>query len=65
MCHEASEVLTGYLPAPIKYRNHEIRDAYRRIEGAAAAGYSGYIDGTATAARFNELPGITADGTYV
>jgi 5'-deoxynucleotidase len=33
--HDAGEVLTGDLPAPVKYFNPEIRDAYREIEAAA------------------------------
>ena len=33
--HDASEVLTGDLPAPVKYFNPEIRGAYREIETAA------------------------------
>jgi 5'-deoxynucleotidase len=33
--HDATEVLTGDLPAPVKYFNPEIRDAYRSIESAA------------------------------
>lgn len=33
--HEASEVLTGDLPTPIKYYNPEIRQAYKAIEGIA------------------------------
>jgi 5'-deoxynucleotidase len=33
--HDAGEVLTGDMPAPVKYFNPEIRDAYREIEAAA------------------------------
>ena len=33
--HDASEVLTGDLPAPVKYFNPDIRGAYREIETAA------------------------------
>ena len=33
--HETSEVLTGDLPTPIKYYNHEIRNAYREVESVA------------------------------
>ena len=33
--HDASEILTGDLPTPIKYYNSEIRTAYREIEGVA------------------------------
>ena len=36
MYHDASEVLTGDLPSPIKYFNPEIRDAYQQIEASAA-----------------------------
>lgn len=34
--HDAAEVLTGDLPAPVKHVNPEIRSAYRAIEAAAA-----------------------------
>jgi 5'-deoxynucleotidase len=33
--HDAGEVLTGDLPAPIKYFNPEIKNAYKEIETAA------------------------------
>ena len=33
--HDAGEVLTGDMPAPVKYFNPGIRDAYREIETAA------------------------------
>ena len=33
--HDAGEVLTGDLPAPVKYFNPQIRAAYRAIEAAA------------------------------
>jgi 5'-deoxynucleotidase len=33
--HDAGEVLTGDLPAPVKYFDAQIREAYRAIEGAA------------------------------
>lgn len=32
MFHDATEVLTGDLPTPVKYHNSEIRDAYKEIE---------------------------------
>ena len=35
MYHDSSEILTGDLPTPIKYRNHEIKTAYKQIEAAA------------------------------
>ncbi len=34
--HDASEILTGDLPTPIKYNNPEIMSAYRQVEDAAA-----------------------------
>lgn len=34
--HDATEVLTGDMPTPVKYFSHELRDAYRAIEGHAA-----------------------------
>ena len=33
--HEASEVMTGDLPTPIKYYNHNISDAYKDLEKKA------------------------------
>jgi 5'-deoxynucleotidase len=35
MYHDASEVLTGDLPRPVKYFNPEIETSYRRIETVA------------------------------
>jgi 5'-deoxynucleotidase len=37
MYHDASEVLTGDLPRPVKYFNPEIETSYRRIEAVARA----------------------------
>ena len=34
--HDASEILTGDLPTPIKYNNPEIMTAYRQVEVAAS-----------------------------
>jgi 5'-deoxynucleotidase len=34
--HDASEVLTGDLPAPVKYFNPEIKTAYKEIEAASS-----------------------------
>jgi 5'-deoxynucleotidase len=34
--HDATEVLTGDLPTPVKYFNEDIRDAYRKLESHAA-----------------------------
>lgn len=33
--HDASEILTGDLPTPIKYYNPAIRDAYKQVEDVA------------------------------
>ena len=33
--HDASEILTGDLPTPIKYYNPEIKDAYKQVEHIA------------------------------
>lgn len=35
MFHDATEILTGDLPTPVKYDNPEIRAAYRRVEEMA------------------------------
>ena len=34
--HDASEILTGDLPTPIKYYNPDIKDAYKQVERVAA-----------------------------
>src|SRR5665647_321590 len=36
MLHDATEIITGDLPTPIKYRNPEITRAYKNVEGQAA-----------------------------
>ena len=33
--HDASEILTGDLPTPIKYYNPDIKDAYKQVERIA------------------------------
>ena len=33
--HDASEILTGDLPTPIKYYNPDIKDAYKKVERIA------------------------------
>ena len=35
MYHDASEVITGDLPTPIKYHSEDIRDAYKQVESLA------------------------------
>lgn len=34
--HDASEILTGDMPTPIKYQNREIMEAYHKVEDLAA-----------------------------
>lgn len=34
--HDATEILTGDMPTPIKYYNPQIRDAYKEVENVAA-----------------------------
>ena len=34
--HDASEIITGDLPTPVKYHNQEIISAYRQVEKAAS-----------------------------
>ena len=36
MYHDASEILTGDLPTPVKYDNPTIRDAYKELESVAS-----------------------------
>ncbi len=33
--HDASEIITGDMPTPVKYYSEEIRDAYKAVESAA------------------------------
>ena len=41
--HDASEILTGDLPTPIKYSNPEIMAAYHAVERGAAEKLLGYL----------------------
>ena len=34
--HDAGEVITGDLPTPVKYKNPDIQDAYKKIESLAS-----------------------------
>jgi 5'-deoxynucleotidase len=43
--HDASEVLTGDLPRPVKYFNPEIEASYRRIEAVARERLLGMVPG--------------------
>lgn len=41
--HDASEILTGDLPTPIKYYNPKIRDAYKQVEAISCEKLSGML----------------------
>lgn len=41
--HDASEILTGDLPTPIKYHNSTIRDSYKEIERLASEKLLGFL----------------------
>ena len=41
--HDASEILTGDLPTPIKYYNPAIRDAYKQVEHSACGKLVGML----------------------
>lgn len=43
--HDASEILTGDLPTPIKYHNPTIRDSYKEIERLASEKLLGFLPG--------------------
>ena len=34
--HDATEIITGDMPTPVKYYNPEIKDSYRKVESVAA-----------------------------
>jgi 5'-deoxynucleotidase len=48
--HDASEVLTGDLPTPVKYKNAEIKKAYKTIEAMANEQLFGMLPGDLKAA---------------
>ena len=41
--HDASEILTGDLPTPIKYYNPDIRDAYKQVEAIPCRKLTGML----------------------
>ena len=41
--HDASEILTGDMPTPIKYYNVEIKDAYKQVEHIACGKLVGML----------------------
>ncbi len=43
--HDASEILTGDLPTPIKYYNPEIKKAYKQVEAISCEKLMGLLPG--------------------
>ena len=43
LLHDASEILTGDLPTPIKYYNPAIRDAYKQVEEVSCSKLLGML----------------------
>ena len=41
--HDATEILTGDMPTPIKYYNPDIRDAYKQVEAIACRKLTGML----------------------
>lgn len=41
--HDLSETLTGDMPTPVKYRNNDIRDSYKRVEKEAEQQITGML----------------------
>ena len=41
--HDASEILTGDMPTPVKYKNDRLRKAYKALEDESAAALLGYL----------------------
>jgi 5'-deoxynucleotidase len=68
MYHDASEVLTGDLPRPVKYFNPEIETSYRRIETVARDKLLGMVPDALRpdyAALFHQDPGTGAEHELV
>lgn len=59
--HDASEALTGDLPAPVKYFNPEIQRAYKGIEATALNKLAGMVPGELEAAYRPLLLGRQGD----
>lgn len=41
--HDASEILTGDMPTPVKYKNEELKTAYKQLEKQSAANLAGLL----------------------
>ena len=39
--HDASEIITGDMPTPVKYANHALRDAYQALEAESVRSKTG------------------------
>ncbi|MCL2056542.1 MAG: 5'-deoxynucleotidase [Oscillospiraceae bacterium] len=57
--HDATEILTGDLPTPVKYHSPEMRETYRTLEAAAAQKLAGHLPERLRAAY---LPYLTSEG---
>lgn len=65
--HDASEILTGDMPTPVKYRSENLRKAYKALEAEAASRLtqllpqtlqtplSGYVEGTVLTEQEHQL----------
>ena len=62
--HDASEILTGDLPTPIKYHDEEIMSAYRRVETIASEKLLGMLPQELQAAFEPVLVGETQRELY-
>ena len=62
--HDASEILTGDLPTPIKYHDDEIMSAYRRVETIASEKLLGMLPRELQAAFEPVLVGETQRELY-
>lgn len=43
--HDASEILTGDMPTPVKYKNQELKKAYKELEKQSAASLANLLPG--------------------
>ena len=62
--HDATEVMTGDLPTPVKYHNDELRGAYRRLEDVSADRLLSLLPGDLTPAfapYLKQAPGYERD----
>ena len=62
--HDASEILTGDLPTPIKYHDEEIMSAYRRVETIASEKLLGMLPAELQGAFEPILTGQTQKELY-